>query len=48
MKSAVGRAEIGSPLITCPAGGIGIESARARIIVRGIVQVLVSGLLFTA
>ncbi len=38
MKSAVGRAEIGSPLITCPAGGIGIESARARIIVRGIVQ----------
>lgn len=38
MKSAIGRAEPGSPLVTCPAGGIGIESARARIIVRGIVQ----------
>ena len=38
MGSAVKRAEIGSPFMTQRAKTIGVELARARIIVRGIVQ----------
>ena len=38
MKSAVERAETGSPMVMRQAEAIGVELARARIIVRGIVQ----------
>ncbi len=38
MRSAVERAEVGSSIVVCPAKVAGVELARARIIVRGIVQ----------
>jgi len=38
MKNNLERAELGSPIIMCQAGAVGVKLGRARIMVRGIVQ----------